>query len=271
MKRARPAKGGFPQSVLVLVAHPDDEVIFFGGLILRLVAKGSSVLVVCVTSRFSPPQMTSIRAAEFRRACWWMGARARLLGLLDSADRLPIDELTAQLQIIASRYRFEAVYTHGIWGEYGHPHHRDVCLAAHRIFGNRVFSLAGPLPAVQTIALTPAALDYKRRIAADAYYSQPFASEWCSSVERFARLTLFCAEKIYQIDDDDRSCFPLRSLSNHMVRDVIRRSLDAFRSSSIPFPEVGRIPTELWRPRYGRWVNAIESALCESSGTTGRS
>jgi LmbE family N-acetylglucosaminyl deacetylase len=250
----------FPESALVLVAHPDDEVIFFGGLILGLVAKGCRISVACAVSRFNPPGLTSIRTAEFRRACWRMGIYGQLLGLFDATDHLQLDELIARFQIIAGSHRDDTVYTHGIWGEYGHPHHRDVCLAAHIVFGDRVLSLAGPLPAVESIELTSEAFGHKRRIAAYAYHSQPFAFDWCSSVERFAYVTRSCAEQIVQIDFDERHTFPSTALSDSNIRDVVNRSMVAFRSSEIPFPEVERIPPDLWRPRYRRWLEVMESA-----------
>ena len=168
-----------------VVAHPDDETVFFGGVIRQLARAGLPVEVVSVTSTFATPTLTSIRREEFRRACWGLGARARLLPLADAAGLLDDDELAAAL----ARVRLTGcglVFTHGVWGEYGHPHHIQVSRAVHRL-APTVWSLAGPFHTAARRRLGPAALAAKRSLAAAAYRSQPFAEAWCTEEERFAR------------------------------------------------------------------------------------
>lgn len=177
--RATPVRAAF------VVAHPDDETIFFGGTIRRLVRAGLPVEVVCVTSTFATPALTSIRRQEFRRACWALGARARLLPLADVTGCLDDDELAAALEPVRLHSR-ALVFTHGVWGEYGHPHHIQVSRAVHRL-APTVWSLAGPFPTRARHTLGPVALAAKRSLATAAYRSQPFAGTWCTEEERFAR------------------------------------------------------------------------------------
>jgi LmbE family N-acetylglucosaminyl deacetylase len=249
---------------LIVVAHPDDEVIFFGGLILQLISEGSRVDVICATGKFHPPHMTSIRLAEFRRACWRMGARAHILGLAETRGPCQLDEITARLQIIKDRYTQDSVYTHGIWGEYGHIYHRSVCLAAHRVFGDCVFSLAGPLCAGYTIELTPAAFVRKRRLAASVYYSQPFASEWCSSEERFAQVSCSCVESLFSIENHKSGISSANDLSDFAFQDIVRKSIAAFRSNDVPFPEVAYIPPPFWRPRHREFLRSLQSLVANT-------
>lgn len=123
---------------LVCVAHPDDETLFFGGLILKLVREKTPVHIVCTTSDGNLD-----RKRQFNEACDKMGMVSRQwLGLLDRYDqRLPLDELMKNLKSLPEP---EAIYTHGPTGEYGHPHHQDVSYAVHHAFAGhkKVFSVA---------------------------------------------------------------------------------------------------------------------------------
>jgi hypothetical protein len=63
----------------------------------------------------------------------------------------------------------------------------DVSWAVHQMF-DAVTSLAGPLPAIETHALTREELVSKRELASAVYRSQPHAAPWCTDSERFTRL-----------------------------------------------------------------------------------
>ncbi|MEO6501527.1 MAG: PIG-L family deacetylase [Jatrophihabitantaceae bacterium] len=212
-----------------VVAHPDDETIFFGGVIRRLVRAGLAVEVVCVTSTFATTTLTSIRREEFRRACSALSARARLLPLADVTGRLDDDELAAALE----RVRLgscELVFTHGVWGEYGHRHHIQVSRAVHRL-APTVWSLAGPFLTSARHRLGPAALAAKRSLATTAYRSQPFAGAWCTEEERFARWSKNEASALCDLALDEALVWPGRT---------------APRVTTEAFPDVAHIPPALW-------------------------
>jgi LmbE family N-acetylglucosaminyl deacetylase len=137
------------QGVLCLVhAHPDDESIATGGVILRAKENGHRVVLVTCTGGEEGeihnldaipggPGLDEIRAAELRRACAILGVdRLELLGYRDSGmagapgNRHPDSFLRAPLGAAAARVasllreeRPEVVVTYSADGTYGHPDH----------------------------------------------------------------------------------------------------------------------------------------------------
>jgi LmbE family N-acetylglucosaminyl deacetylase len=110
-------------SVLVLVAHPDDETIGFSS-----VCAGADVVSV-TDGRWGG--RADARADGFQQACELLGARrALLLNLPDIFPwRLPGEVLADRLRALGP---YRRVYTHSPFEV--HPHHRDVALAASQCF-----------------------------------------------------------------------------------------------------------------------------------------
>jgi LmbE family N-acetylglucosaminyl deacetylase len=237
-----------PDHTLVVVAHPDDEVIFFGALIAALSRSGGQVCVACATGDFCSPWMNHVRATEFRRACWRMGVRGQLLGLVDRVGRLDTDELETSLERLARQGEYKGVFTHGVWGEYGHRHHRDVSLSTHRVFGAGVYSLAGPFQPERVVAVGAHELEAKRQVAAQTYFSQPFAAGWCSPKERFVQLPPEVAEVLAAIEQSGPPTFPTNATDRW--RALARESLAFFESGRMPFAETANIPPKVWVPAF---------------------
>jgi LmbE family N-acetylglucosaminyl deacetylase len=246
---------------LVVVAHPDDDVIFFGALLRRLTTSGWAVDIVCVVGHFSSPLVTGIRRGEFRRVCGLLGARGRQLPLPDAGG--PLDEAMLA-QALHSRVpwdSYDLVYTHGVWGEYGHQHHTQVSCAVHRLSPGTL-SLAGPLPAELSHALSVDELADKRSLAAAGYPSQPWAASWCTDDERFVHLTTDEAQ--YAAAVSRAATGPLERIPVPLTpatRELARRSLDGFRRGARAHADIAHIPESLWRPIHEQRRRALVQVL----------
>jgi LmbE family N-acetylglucosaminyl deacetylase len=110
-------------SVLVLVAHPDDETTGFSS-----VCAGADVVSVTDGSWAG---RAAARADSFHRACARLGARRSLLLHLPDVFpwRLPVEVMVDQLRKLG---HYRRVYTHSPLE--AHAHHRDVALAASQYF-----------------------------------------------------------------------------------------------------------------------------------------
>lgn len=155
---------------LICVAHPDDETIFFGGLILRKEANRLPWVVLCVTSDGNED-----RKRQFHEACDALGVDSPMWwGFPDRYEqRLNVNELSERLRAEFSNPP-ENIYTHCIIGEYGHPHHQDVSFAVHTAFRDhpRVFAVAYNAYPDFTIALSEADFEKKSYILTKIYGSE---------------------------------------------------------------------------------------------------
>ena len=99
---------------LVIIAHPDDETIWMGGLIRRHARWVWHVLSLC---RGDDPD----RAPRFKRACEELGARAYISDLDDSPGPAVLSpdlrEIKERIARIGHR-EFDLIFTHGEKGEY---------------------------------------------------------------------------------------------------------------------------------------------------------
>ncbi|PWU16922.1 MAG: hypothetical protein C5B49_09810 [Bdellovibrio sp.] len=151
---------------LLCVAHPDDETIFFGGLLQQ--KSDRPWLLVCAASDGSEERRRQFHAAAQRynisEVQWW--------GFLDQYDkRLPILDLVSKFSKLPEPF---AIYTHSILGEYGHPHHQDVSFAVHRAFPahERIFSVAYNCYPETSVHLTKEHFALKCEILTTIYQSE---------------------------------------------------------------------------------------------------
>ncbi|HMN67499.1 MAG TPA: PIG-L family deacetylase [Bdellovibrionales bacterium] len=182
---------------LLVVAHPDDETIFFGGLVQ--VYRRRPWKIICVTDGNADGEGVR-RKKDFESACHAL--RAKECEMWDFADRfderLDLDRL---IQRLRSEDAVE-VFTHGALGEYGHPHHQDVSLAVYRAFQARaiIWSTAYNCFAEKTHRIPRKAHDKKCAILSKTYFSETnrFA-RWlpAHSTEGFTRLQLSEVEAVH--------------------------------------------------------------------------
>ena len=154
---------------LLVVAHPDDETIFFGGLVQTY--RRRPWKIICVTDGNADGQGER-RRLDFLNACKKLGAKAaEMWDFPDLYDqRLDLDRLVDRLR----KEDAAEVFTHGILGEYGHPHHQDVCLGTHRAFAksHTVWSVAYNCFADKVIKIPRKAYQKKCEVLSLVYFSE---------------------------------------------------------------------------------------------------
>ena len=114
-----------PADKLMIVAHPDDETIFGGGMILK--ETGWKVLVV--TDGSGDNNDSKVRQNEFENAMLKLGVSDyEFLNYPDALSTIPYNESDVERDIadtINSR-KFTKIVTHNENGEYGHIIHKSV-------------------------------------------------------------------------------------------------------------------------------------------------
>lgn len=131
-----------PHTLLVAIAHPDDESFPMGGTIAKYTASGARVVLVSATRGeagipgMSAEKTASLRETELRSAAQTLGvSRLEFLDYVDGEfDRANEDKVVAKLLKIFQRETPNVVITFGPDGISGHPDH----VATHR-FVTRVF------------------------------------------------------------------------------------------------------------------------------------
>lgn len=108
------------EKVLVAVAHPDDETIWMGNMLLKNRGKWDTTIVsLC---RKDDPD----RAPKFRKVCGLYNAKSAMSDLEDEKlNAISLDETVRRLKEIAGK-SYDMIFTHGKNGEYGHIRHKEV-------------------------------------------------------------------------------------------------------------------------------------------------
>ncbi len=190
---------------LLVVAHPDDETLFFSGALLS--EKKYPWHVVCVTNGDADGS-GSQRALQFKAACKKLKVKKSIQWSYPDIyeNRLDIKSLIAELKKLPEPFE---VYTHGIIGEYGHPHHQDVSFAVHHAFAHhlKVWAPAYNCLADKTIKLTEQQYKLKSQIYADIYKGETLRfSNFLPNrnVDEFVKLDLKEINEIYNSIIDKR-------------------------------------------------------------------
>lgn len=186
--------------VVIIVAHPDDETIWSGGLILQHPDWEWTIMSLC---RGDDPD----RKPKFEKVCQLYGAKAIITDLDDSSTLQPIEpkrDIGQRILQSVGGTVWDLCATHGRNGEYGHPRHREIHAEVLRLVSNKSLrcrqlwafaydcgietARCRPAPfANKCVELTTQQLAEKRRIVCEeyGYASNSFEVSACISPESF--------------------------------------------------------------------------------------
>lgn len=173
---------------LVIVAHPDDETIYFSAPLLK--DRSHPWKVICITNGDADGKGKT-RLIEFEKACQMLKVdhfeRWDYPDLYD--QRIDVDKLCKDLNELEAPLK---LYTHGVVGEYGHPHHQDISYAAHKVFSNisQVFSVSYNTFPDQVLKLSQEEYNLKTDILSGVYADE---------INKFAHLVPATAIDSYSI------------------------------------------------------------------------
>lgn len=122
------------ESILVVVAHPDDESFLFGGRMLDRRAEGVDVIVATDGGATGFP---ALRRSRLEAAAQTFGFRILSCGSQPDREEAHLDfpRLVRLLSSMA-RPHLQEVWTHSPMGDFqAHWHHRQVALACALVFG----------------------------------------------------------------------------------------------------------------------------------------
>jgi len=187
---------------VIIVAHPDDEIIWCGGMVLRNAEWDWTVLSLC---RADDPD----RRPKFQTVCQSLDVSGCISDLDDGNPPQPINpmrEIGRRVREHLGQTDWDLCLTHGANGEYGHPRHREVHVEVCRLvasgvlrcgemwtFAYRCDARTGacqPLgDADVLVPLTDEQLDRKKRIIWEqyGYREDSFEVRACASPEAFHR------------------------------------------------------------------------------------
>lgn len=139
--------------VLVIAAHPDDEVLGMGGTIAKLVKAGSTVDVLIVTDGSTSQYRESAHLAEIieakkketRNCADVLGVRDLFYGELPDMklDTIPHVRINQVIEEVIDRVQPDTVYTH-FWGDVNCDHqnvYKSTLVAVRPVLGQVVREL----------------------------------------------------------------------------------------------------------------------------------
>ncbi len=230
------------ERVLVVVAHPDDEVLGCGGTIAQHCKKGDQVKVLIVadgvTSRRYDPdhkvsrqeeiirdkKAISCRLKEAFKACKILGIKSEHIIIMNFPDQrldgIPILDIIKSVEMLANDYRPTVVYTH-FFNDFNIDH-QIVCRAVLTAFRPRLYK-SSPLILMMEIAeSTCLSLPMK---------GQDFCPDYCIDIKKTLDVKLR-AIKAYQSEarkfPDPRSAEYLRQLAFARAQSSAYQAVEAF-------------------------------------------
>lgn len=224
---------------LIVVAHPDDETLFFAGLVLQKRERAWDI--VCVTDANGDGRGEE-RFKEFKAACQELGAGCLgFLGYPDIFDKR-LDVLAIKQDLFDKLGDYDCIYTHGPTGEYGHPHHQDTSIAVHEAgleAGIPVWSVAYNSKPDEIITLGKQSYGIKLKLLVQNYELETsrflnFLN--CSYAEAFSQVEIEEVRSIYDCITTGREfgdqLMPHHGMIKYWIQDGrYQESLESFFSN----------------------------------------
>jgi LmbE family N-acetylglucosaminyl deacetylase len=117
----------------VIVAHPDDEILWAGGL--KLLHPQTRWTVITLCGKNNPD-----RSAKFNSVMKYLGAKGIMGDLDDGHEQKPLidKEIRKTILSLLPMEKFDLVLTHSRWGEYTrHIRHEETSKAVTALFNTR--------------------------------------------------------------------------------------------------------------------------------------
>jgi N-acetylglucosaminylphosphatidylinositol deacetylase len=188
-----------PQSVLLVIAHPDDEAMFFIPALLSLQALGYQIAVLCLSNGDFIPAQSLIRPQELRESLRYLGISAERLHMLEPnrafADGPQVHWSAARIAAIIddyiARHPVDILLSFDEWGISQHPNHQAVY---HGLvyWGRQRRSAMGRMAVATGAGEAGEAGEGKREGAAVGSDIQLWALETCSLWRKFLGLIDAC-------------------------------------------------------------------------------